>query len=151
MNERFEYQGYRWLPGADEEKVPGILKFDPDDGAILDLLGSLKGLKGVIDPLEPEIILGLSPDGNPITLKDCGRTLIRLTKPLHVTPADQRTSKVEKRLTNVGPPLIAHLQPPKAVDPRQWYPLHHPPMPSQPLAGLDAAPRSDARLCPSSS
>ncbi len=55
MNEKFEYQGYWWLPSADEEKVPGILKFDPEDGASLDLLGSLKGLKGVIDPLEPEL------------------------------------------------------------------------------------------------
>lgn len=73
MNEKFEYQGYWWLPSADEEKVPGILKFDPEDGASLDLLGSLKGLKGVIDPLEPEIILGLSADGKLITLQDCGK------------------------------------------------------------------------------
>jgi len=74
LNEKFEYQGYWWLPSADEEKVPGILKFDPEDGASLDLLGSLKGLKGVIDPLEPEIILGLSADGKLITLQDCGKT-----------------------------------------------------------------------------
>jgi hypothetical protein len=33
LNEKFEYQGYWWLPGADEDEVPGILKFDPDDGA----------------------------------------------------------------------------------------------------------------------
>ena len=32
MNEKFEYQGYWWLPGADEDGVPGILKFDPDGG-----------------------------------------------------------------------------------------------------------------------
>ncbi|HZC83249.1 MAG TPA: hypothetical protein VE194_02395 [Rubrobacter sp.] len=32
------------LPGADEDEVPGILKFDPDDGATLDLLGSWLGL-----------------------------------------------------------------------------------------------------------
>ena len=56
--------------------MPGILKFDPGNGAIiLDLLGSLKGLKGVIDPHESEIILGLSSDGKLVTLKDCGRTL----------------------------------------------------------------------------
>ena len=74
MNEKFEYQGYWWLPGADEDKVPGILKFDPGNRATLDLLGSLKGLKGVIDPREPEILLGLSSDGKLVTLKDCGRT-----------------------------------------------------------------------------
>lgn len=38
-------------------------------------MGSLKGLRGIIDPLEPEIVLGLSSDGKKITLKGCGRTL----------------------------------------------------------------------------
>lgn len=75
MNEGFQYQGHWWLPGADEDRVPGILKFDPDEGATLDLMGSLKGLEGIIDPLEPEMILGLSSDGKLVTLKDCGRTL----------------------------------------------------------------------------
>ncbi len=74
MNETLEYQGFWWLPGADGDKVPGLLKFEPDDGSTLDLLGSLKGLKGVIDPLEPEIILGLSSDGKLITLADCRKT-----------------------------------------------------------------------------
>jgi hypothetical protein len=57
--------------------VPGILKFDPDDGATLDLLGSLKGLKGVIDPLEPEIILGSRRTGgsSPYTTAEGPRVL----------------------------------------------------------------------------
>jgi ApeA N-terminal domain 1 len=67
LNDGFEYQGTWWLPGADIHKVPGILKFDPDAGATLNLLGSLKGLAGVTDPLEPEIILGISSDGRSIT------------------------------------------------------------------------------------
>ena len=46
---------------------------------------------------------------------------------------------------DVGSPLLAHPQPPVAIDPRQQRPLHHPPMPSQPpLARFDASPR-DAR------
>jgi len=53
LNDGFEYQGTWWLPGADIHKVPGILKFDPDAGATLNLLGSLKGLAGVTDPLTP--------------------------------------------------------------------------------------------------
>ncbi len=75
MNEKFEYRGYWWLPDSPEERAPGILTFDPDEGATLELLGSLKGLKGVVDTLEPEIILGLSSDGKSITLKECGKTL----------------------------------------------------------------------------
>lgn len=60
--------------GAGEDKVPGILTFDPDDGATLDLLGSLKGLEDATDTFDPEIILGLSSNGRLITLKGCGRT-----------------------------------------------------------------------------
>ncbi len=75
MNEKFEYRGYWWLPDSPEERAPGILMFDPDEGATLELLGSLKGLEGVVDSLEPEIILGLSSDGKSITLKECGKTL----------------------------------------------------------------------------
>jgi ApeA-like protein len=74
LNDVFEYQGHWWLAGTDGDKVPGILKFDPDAGATLDLLGSLEGLPGAIDPLEPEIILGISSDGRHITLQDSGKT-----------------------------------------------------------------------------
>jgi len=74
IDKKFEYQGYWWLPDRPEERTPGILKFDPDYGATLDLLGSLKGLEGVVDPLEPEIVLGLTSGGKSVTLKDCGRT-----------------------------------------------------------------------------
>lgn len=35
------------------------------------MLGSIEGLGGIIDPLEPKIILGLSSDGRRITLQDC--------------------------------------------------------------------------------
>ena len=54
--------------------MPGTLRFDPDEGATLDVMGSLKGLEGIVDPFEPEIVLGLSSEGKEITLKDCART-----------------------------------------------------------------------------
>ena len=60
-----------------------------------------------------------------------------------MVPADQCAPQLEERLMNVGPPLVAHLQPPVASEPRQR-PLDHPPMPTQPFAGLDAT-RGDAR------
>ena len=68
---------------------------------------------------------------------------MRLTKPLDIAPADQRAPEIEKRLVNVVPPLVADLQTPITVQPRER-PLDHPPVPSQPLARFDAAP-SDAR------
>ncbi len=67
-----------------------------------------------------------------------------LTKPLNVAPAYQGAPQLEERLlVDIGPPLVAYLRPPVAVQPRQR-PLHHPPVPAQPFAGLDAAP-GDAR------
>jgi hypothetical protein len=51
MDEKFQYEGYWWLSGASDNRVPGILRFDPDVGASLDL----KGLEGIVNPLDPEI------------------------------------------------------------------------------------------------
>lgn len=59
--------------------MPGILKFDPDDRATLNLLGSLEGVEGVTELLEPEIILGLSSDGKFITLHHCRQTVGNFT------------------------------------------------------------------------
>src|SRR3712207_4769156 len=68
---------------------------------------------------------------------------MHLTKPLDIAPADQSTSEIEKRLMDVVWALVADLQSPEAVHPRQR-PLHHPPVPAQLLAGL-YAPASDTR------
>lgn len=62
MNERFEYQGYWWLPDTPEEQAPGTLKFDPDEGPTLNLVGSFGGIKGssgTIEDLFPSSELGL--------------------------------------------------------------------------------------------
>ena len=75
MDEAIRYEGYWWLPGANDNGVPGILEFDLDTGASLRLMGSLQALEGFTEPFEPEIIYGLSSDGKLITLKDCGKTL----------------------------------------------------------------------------
>ena len=54
---------------------------------------------------------------------------------------------MEEGFVDVRPPLVAYRQPPVAGEPRQRS-LHHPPVPPQPLAALDAAPPGDARLYP---
>lgn len=65
---------------------------------------------------------------------------MRLTKPLHLVPADQCSPELEERLVDdVGPTLVTSLQPPITIQPRER-PFHDPPMPSQPLAGVDAPP-----------
>jgi hypothetical protein len=64
---------------------------------------------------------------------------MHLTKPLDISPADESTPEIEERLMDVDSPLVAYLQPPEAVDPRER-PFDYPPtMLPQLLAGLDAA------------
>lgn len=74
MIEEFEYKGIWWLPDKPKEQVSGTLRFTPDEGAILDLIGSFKDIKNMNKMLEPEIILGVSSNGKNITLYKCFET-----------------------------------------------------------------------------
>jgi len=40
MIEPFEYKGFFWLPEDSSEKIYGILKYEPEEGTTLDLIGS---------------------------------------------------------------------------------------------------------------
>ena len=63
----FELKGIWWLPDNKENYITGILKFNPEDGAYLELMGQLSGY----DELEANIILGKTSDGKDITLYKC--------------------------------------------------------------------------------
>lgn len=56
-------------------------------------------------------------------------------------PADEGAPQRHECLVDVCTPLIADLESPKAIEPRECS-LHHPAMSSKPLARLDAAPRN---------
>ncbi len=60
-------KGIWWLPDNKENYITGILKFNPEDGAYLELMGQLSGY----DELEANIILGKTSDGKDITLYKC--------------------------------------------------------------------------------
>lgn len=62
-----EYKGIWWLAGNEENYISGILKFNSDEGAHLELIGQLSGY----DNLEADIILGKTPNGTNITLFRC--------------------------------------------------------------------------------
>ncbi len=83
MDEEFEYKGIWWLPDKPEKQVSGILKFTPEEGAILDLIGSFKDIKNKnkSEILEPEIILGVSSKGEFITLNKCVETMSSISFP----------------------------------------------------------------------
>lgn len=75
----FEFEGLWWLPETPEPKVPGTLRFFPDSGASLDLLGSLWDPGNQFAASERsltnvDLILGLSSKGKPVTLWNCGET-----------------------------------------------------------------------------
>ncbi len=68
MNESFEYKGYWWLPENEERRIAGTLKYSPEDGPILELIGSFWDLPGLQKVKGPDIILGKSDNGKLITL-----------------------------------------------------------------------------------
>ena len=69
MMDKFEYEGIWWLPDEPEKQVSGTLRFTPNEGAILDLIGSFKDIKEI-----NKIILGISSNGKNITLHKCFET-----------------------------------------------------------------------------
>jgi len=81
MIEEFEYKGIWWLPDKSEEKISGTFKFTPNEGAVLELIGSFKDITGMNKMLKPEIILGISSDGKNITLHKCFETKSNLSFP----------------------------------------------------------------------
>ena len=86
MIKKFEYEGIWWLPTEPEKQISGTLKFDPTQGAVLDLIGAFKEVKDFNNLSEPKIILGISSNGKKITLYRCLETKSSLSAPgLHIS------------------------------------------------------------------
>jgi len=79
--DKFEYEGKWWLPDKPEKQISGTLRFTPDEGAILDLIGSFKDIKDINKMLKLEIILGISSNGKKITLHKCFETKSKISSP----------------------------------------------------------------------
>jgi hypothetical protein len=75
MTEKFEYDGFWWLPGNSDEQIPGTLTFDPTQGAFLKLLDSFSewGEEPLNSDIKCDIVLGISIN-NQITLYNCRKT-----------------------------------------------------------------------------
>jgi hypothetical protein len=69
MLNNFEYKGVWYLPEKPEDLVAGTLRFNPTEGAILELIGSFKDIQSMNRLTEHEIILGSC--GKKITLCKC--------------------------------------------------------------------------------
>ena len=71
MLEQIVVNGLFWLPEMPERRVAGILTYDPAGNSTLALIGSLKEFAQINEFFTPDIILGISLDGKPITLYRC--------------------------------------------------------------------------------
>jgi len=69
--EEFEYNGLWWLPENSDNKISGILKFHPVEGANLELIGSFKEGEDLDTFIQPNIILGITSNGKITTLYKC--------------------------------------------------------------------------------
>lgn len=65
--ESFEYAGQWWIPGFENEKVSGLVRFKPNEGSELELTGSLVGAE---EGQNPKIINGYA-NGKALTLYSC--------------------------------------------------------------------------------
>lgn len=72
LTESFEYEGFWWLPDGTDNEVPGVLRYEPDSGIQLRLLGSFQSLEQRIQfnqEHNPDAILGwLIEPSLPVTL-----------------------------------------------------------------------------------
>ena len=69
--DKFEAAGTWWLPNAPEKPVSGIMQFSPESGIKLRLLGALMPDNARDLTVKHDIILGLTLERGPVTLRGC--------------------------------------------------------------------------------
>jgi hypothetical protein len=65
-----EIKGLWWLPDDADNELPGTLSFSQDDGAFLEIVGVF-GTEQTARIEQPDIILGVTQQGKPVTLYKC--------------------------------------------------------------------------------
>lgn len=81
MIQEFEYEGDWWLPEEPKQVIRGRLRFTPQEGAVLQLIGSYKELEKIMKTSNLRIIQGFSSEGKKITLYDCLFTHVKASLP----------------------------------------------------------------------
>jgi hypothetical protein len=79
VKDPIEIKGLWWLPDDVANELPGVLSFSQDEGAFLEIVGVF-GTERTIQIEQPDIILGVTQEGKPITLYKCFYT--NVTYPL---------------------------------------------------------------------
>lgn len=83
--EGIELSGWWWLPGEEDDKVPGTLGYTNETGVVLKLLASFKKMAEVSLTASYPLILGLCEGGKLVTLSDCMETGTSLSFPGYLT------------------------------------------------------------------
>ncbi|MDY7019282.1 MAG: hypothetical protein SU899_04340 [Chloroflexota bacterium] len=78
MNKEFEYTGEWWLPSNRDKRIAGRLRFNQNEGAVLELDGCFTDNQYIGELFNPVIVNGVSSTGSNITLHRCfGKSLHR--------------------------------------------------------------------------
>lgn len=87
MTERFEYKGRWWVPDNPDDEVAGLIKYSPESGITLELIGQFKPNKGKKMPGDgsPTIINGYASNHKLFTLIDCHISLYQPEPNLPIT------------------------------------------------------------------
>ncbi len=95
MIEQKEITGTWYIPKPNAAKIPGKLTINQQEGAILELMGSFWEKFSSV-AIDPKVILGISAQGQLITLYDCQELAYNLY------PPGATTSKFSAKYTFIG-------------------------------------------------
>lgn len=102
MVKQFEIKGEWFLSTDMDNRVHGVLRFHPIEGADLELYGSLSSYTVFPQFEDQEIILGLSSDSELITLTDCSMTSSGGAKLVQGQESGKPTVSYSVRYTLIG-------------------------------------------------
>src|SRR5829696_249198 len=101
MSDTIEYSGKWYLPTNAQRKVAGTLKFSPENGALLELIGSFRrvSVENRVDAvLNSDVLLGITTNDQKITLFDWVETSATFDLPRPYTSAYAKKAKISTDL-----------------------------------------------------
>ncbi len=104
MTKKEEYKGYWFLPETPDNRIPGILYFEPNQKIRLELIGGFEtDLKEIFTKKSSEIILGITNKNEKISLLICnGYSSVNFPSEFHITNYNCRYFISGKHLSSIS-------------------------------------------------